>query len=259
MKKYIVGMVCLLVALSFVSPVFATSTASGNNYSTYSVEELEVLIAKLQKQLEEAKKGSQCFVSDKDLSLGDGDEDGLQGDVQRLQNFLREKGYFFAKKSTGYFGKITRTSLVNFQKSVGIAQTGEFDATTRAKAHSVYCKTTRVENKTKVKETVKTEEKKETKQEVKSVVSAISLSAQGTAVTWRADGYSKSGFKIVWSKNSGPTYPTREGDKYIYLSNPETNSVTLSAFNGEGAYSVRVCEYLGSMCGTYSNEVVVNL
>ena len=259
MKKYIVAMICLLVAVSFVSPVFATSTSSSSNYSAYSVDELEALIAKLQKQLEEMKKWSQCFVSDKDLSLGDGDEDGLSEDVRRLQDFLREKGYFFAKKSTGYFGKITRTALVNFQKGAGSAQTGEFDAATRAKTHSLYCKVARIENKTKNKEVIKYEEKKEAKQEVKSVVNSISLSAQANAVTWKTDGYSKSGFKIVWSKNSGPTYPTRDGDKYIYLGSPETNSVTLNAFSGSGTYYARVCEYLGGSCGTYSNEVTVSL
>lgn len=259
MKKYVVALLCLLVAVSFIAPAFATSTSGGSNYSAYSVDELEALISKLQKQLEEMKKGSQCFVSDKDLSLGDGDEDGLSEEVRRLQNFLREKGYFFAKKSTGYFGKITRTALVNFQKGTGIAQTGEFDATTRAKAHSLYCKTTRSENKTEKKEIIKSEEKKEVKQEVKSGVNSLSLSVQGNAITWKTDGYSKNGFKIVWSKTGGPTYPTREGDKYIYLSGPETNSVTLNAFDGAGTYYARVCEYLGGACGTYSNEVAVSL
>lgn len=92
--------------------------------------------------------------------------------------------------------------------------------------------------------------------EVKSITAG---SSGGSAVSWRVDGYSEMGFKIVWSKNSGPTYPTRDGDKYIYLSDPEARSTSLDAFDGEGSYYVRVCEYLGGSCGLYSNQIQVNL
>lgn len=106
--------------------------------------------------------------------------------------------------------------------------------------------------------------KEEIKDEVKKddtggPVSSITVSGTGSAVSWKVDGYSKSGFKIVWSKNSKPTYPTREGDKYIYLSDPSSRSTTLDAFSGSGTYYVRVCEYLGGACGIYSNQIEVGL
>lgn len=258
MKKYIAIFVLLFTA-SITYSAFANTTSNTNiakvavskDYSSYSIEELEALIVKLQKQVEELKKGAQCFVSDKNLSLGDGDQDDSQEDVRRLQEFLREKGYFTAKKSTGYFGKITRLSLLNFQREIGIAQTGELDTTTRVKIQNLRCKVTRVEDKQKVKELAK---------EIKTLaVSSILLFGNGKTVTWKTGGYSKNGFKVIWSKNSGPTYPTRDGDQYQYFSSPEANSTTLPAFAGSDEYYVRVCEYLGGVCGVYSNEVILNL
>ena len=78
-------------------------------------------------------------------------------------------------------------------------------------------------------------------------------------VGWSVSGYSEKGFKVVWSKTSGPTYPTRSTDSYKYHSSPSTNSSSLTAFDGDGTYYVRVCEYLGGACGVYSNEVEVAL
>ena len=96
-------------------------------------------------------------------------------------------------------------------------------------------------------------------EEAKSAVSKITLSGSDNLVSWKTDGYSKSGFKIVWSKNTAPTYPTRDGDKYIYLSDSSASSTKLEAFNGGGTYYVRVCEYLGGACGVYSNEITLTL
>lgn len=92
-----------------------------------------------------------------------------------------------------------------------------------------------------------------------SKVNSITLTGENASIKWTVDGSSASGFKVVWSKNSGPTYPCRSGDKYNYLSSPSATSDTLTAFDGSGAYHVRVCEYLGGKCGTYSNEITVNL
>lgn len=264
MKKRIVLVLCLLIAGSIIVPsltMAGTTVSSVKDYSTYSIAELEALIVKLQKQLEEMKKGSECFVADRDLSLGDGDQDGFQDDIRRLQDFLREKGHFSLQKSTGYFGKITRTSLMNFQRETGVAQSGEFDMATRTKIKTLRCaKAVRVENKVKNKEATMTEEKKkETAVKPQSTVSLITVSVAQNALSWKAEGYSKSGFKVVWSKNSGPTYPTRSGDKYVYFSDPNVNATTVHAFDGTGTYYARVCEYLGGSCGTYSNEVVINL
>jgi hypothetical protein len=81
----------------------------------------------------------------------------------------------------------------------------------------------------------------------------------GNNVSWTVDGYSKLGYKIVFSKNSDPTYPTRDGDKYIYISNPDEKNTSVDTFSGSGTYHVRVCEYLGEACGLYSNQIEINL
>jgi hypothetical protein len=80
-------------------------------------------------------------------------------------------------------------------------------------------------------------------------------------VGWKVVGFtSENGFKIVWSKASGPTYPTRSSDEYIYNSAESARSQGgLSAFDGAGYYYVRVCEYLGGKCGRYSNQIKIYL
>jgi hypothetical protein len=92
-----------------------------------------------------------------------------------------------------------------------------------------------------------------------SSVEYIELEGEGDEIEWDVKGFSSGGFKVVWSKNSNPEYPLREGDKYNYHSNPETHESKLDAFDGFGGYYVRVCEYLGGKCGVYSNEVYVVL
>lgn len=93
-----------------------------------------------------------------------------------------------------------------------------------------------------------------------STVTSITLSSSGEGgIVWSVNGYSPKGFKVVWSKNSDPTYPTRSGDKYHYYSDPNKRTDTLSIFDGEGIYYVRVCEYLGGKCGLYSNQIKVDL
>lgn len=101
----------------------------------------------------------------------------------------------------------------------------------------------------------------ESNYEISSNVSSISLKlgSESNKIEWSIDGYSKQGFKVVWSKNQGPTYPTRNGDKYHYYDNPSYKYDSLEAFSGAGAYYVRVCEYLGGKCGIYSNEIKINL
>jgi len=94
---------------------------------------------------------------------------------------------------------------------------------------------------------------------VEGPVKSITLSVDDTSATWSVDGYSANGFKVVWSKNSAPTYPTRDGDKYKYLADSGSTKASLDAFSGEGVYYVRVCEYLGGACGVYSNQVAVKL
>jgi peptidoglycan hydrolase-like protein with peptidoglycan-binding domain len=268
MKRHYIWAGMAFIAILFVLPMVVGANTEGNNapvitkdYSGYSIEQIEALIAKLQKQLEELKKGAQCFVTDADLSLGDGEDGNQKTEIKRLQEFLREKGFFKAG-STGYFGKLTRAALIAFQKNAGINASGEYDAATRSYVSTLRC---RAANLTTKKTEIKEEKKKEYIEEKKkesapiSQVKSITLSNNGAAVAWTVDGYSKSGFKVVWSKNTAPTYPTRDGDKYEYFDKPATNSASLYAFNGSGTYFVRVCEYLGGACGVYSNELSVVL
>lgn len=96
--------------------------------------------------------------------------------------------------------------------------------------------------------------------EVSQAVNSIALTSLGEGnISWKVNGYSKNGFKVVWSQNSGPTYPTRDGDQYHYYSEPDKTSDKVNNFSGEGKYYIRVCEYLGGKCGVYSNQVEVNL
>lgn len=239
----------------FVLPAFVSAESvnfNSNSYTNYSEEQLVSLIAKLQKQLEEVRKSSvACVVSSRDLSVGDGFEDDLRSDVKSLQGFLYEKG-FLSKKQDGLFGKNTKAALIAFQAANNLVQTGELNSETRNKIKSMTCRKSYSVDSSKI-------NKKENSDDNYSKVKSISLSANGSAVKWSADGYSKNGFKIVWSKNSNPTYPTREGDKYIYLSESNANTTNLDAFSGSGTYYVKVCEYLGGSCGVYSNQIQVSL
>ncbi|MBD3248184.1 hypothetical protein GF382_02750 [Candidatus Falkowbacteria bacterium] len=91
-------------------------------------------------------------------------------------------------------------------------------------------------------------------------VSSIKLYAgDNGAIEWETSGVSEKGFKVVWSKNEKPTYPTRKGDKYHYYSDKNKSSDAITAFDGDGKYYIRVCEYLGGKCGVYSNQVSVQL
>ncbi len=95
--------------------------------------------------------------------------------------------------------------------------------------------------------------------ETTSTLESITLKTDGNSISWETEGYSPKGFKVTWSKNENPTYPTREGDKYHYHASPDKNTDTLTCFNGEGTYYVRVCEYLGGKCGKYSNQIEIYL
>jgi len=99
-----------------------------------------------------------------------------------------------------------------------------------------------------------------TEQAPASTVKSISLSAgSDNRISWKTDGNSPKGFKIVWSLNPDPTYPLRSGDRYNYYAEASKSDDTLSAFSGNGVYYVRVCEYLGGKCGLYSNQVKMTL
>jgi len=239
-------------------PVLANNGGSSVEYSSYSIEQLEALIAKLQARLAELKTGSKCFISNADLSIGDGEGGDMTEDVRRLQTFLVEKG-FLKYKPTGYFGKMTRASMVAFQAQQGIAQSGAFDAASREKAHAMFCKGATLK-KAEKHEDKKKEEKKEDKKDVPtSSTRSINLTSSGNKVSWTVDGTAPQGFKVTWSKNAAPTYPPRDGDMAVYYSDPSASSAEIHAFSGAGTYYVRICEYIGGRCGTHSNQIEVQL
>jgi hypothetical protein len=78
------------------------------------------------------------------------------------------------------------------------------------------------------------------------------------SISWKVSGYSGRGFKVVYSLNSGPTYPTREGDSFQYYSDPSKRSAEIGGFSAGKTYHFRVCEYLGGKCGLYSNEITLS-
>jgi hypothetical protein len=82
-------------------------------------------------------------------------------------------------------------------------------------------------------------------------INNISNVGSGKAlVEWSASGSFPKGFKVVWS--SSTTTPVYPGNDYVYKSDPSTRSAYVTATAGK-KYYFRVCEYLGSGCGVYSN------
>ena len=92
--------------------------------------------------------------------------------------------------------------------------------------------------------------------DVSKITLKVEASGTSAKLSWSVEGYATSGFKVAWSKNSGPTYPPRDGDFWEYLSEPGTREYLISHDIEEGStYYFRVCEYKDGKCGTYSNEV----
>ena len=73
----------------------------------------------------------------KNLKEGDSNEE-----VVKLQEILKRYGYFEGLRPTGYFGSITKSSLIKFSKEIlGIKNpTGTLDDTTRQKLLKVIWK-----------------------------------------------------------------------------------------------------------------------
>ncbi len=218
----------------------------------------------VEEKISETKKVSSCPSSPFKYNLYFGTTDSTtEGEVTRLQKWLSTMPEIYPEGDvTGYFGPATERAIKKYQAKHGIVSSGSPDTTgygvlgpkTRGKVNSCI-------NGFSYKYEKNKEEKKKNNETASGNVEKITLQAdsENNKVTWETDGYSSKGFKVVWSKNSAPTYPTRSGDKYHYLSNPSSNSSSLNAFDGEGTYHVRVCEYLGGKCGIYSNEVTIEL
>ncbi|MBN1169160.1 FecR domain-containing protein [Candidatus Woesebacteria bacterium] len=94
--------------------------------------------------------------------------------------------------------------------------------------------------------------------EISSQVDSITLtttkiSDEKAKLTWSVSGTVPNGFKVVWSKSTGPTYPTRDGDWAQWL-NGDSREYEIGALQAGNTYHFRICEYLSGKCGTYSNE-----
>ncbi len=69
-------------------------------------------------------------------------------------------------------------------------------------------------------------------------------------INWDASGYLPSGFKIAYSEtNPNPIYP---GDSAVYIDNSATRSAVVEGVPTH-TYYYRICQYLGGICGSYSN------
>jgi hypothetical protein len=91
-------------------------------------------------------------------------------------------------------------------------------------------------------------------------LSSIEISAKivdntTAEVDWEVKNFTaEKGFKVLMSSTPNPVYP---GSAYHYLSDPMANSDKWYDLFQGGTYYFRVCEYLGSTCGIYSNTVAL--
>ncbi|MFA6476264.1 MAG: peptidoglycan-binding domain-containing protein [Candidatus Paceibacterota bacterium] len=116
MKKYLFGIVLVL------SLVIAPLTTSA-----VTIAELQNQIAALMAQLAALQNNRSVCQFTHDLSLGDGDNDGLSGEVTALQRILISGGYLRVAKPTGWFGKMTMNAVKQWQNAnakVGRAVSG---------------------------------------------------------------------------------------------------------------------------------------
>lgn len=73
----------------------------------------------------------------------------------------------------------------------------------------------------------------------------IELDLDGRRLVFMPFGDFPMGYKVVWSQNPDPVYPTRPGDLAVFRSPFDKREVWLEPFSGAGEYYVRVFEYLG--------------
>lgn len=91
----------------------------------------------------------------------------------------------------------------------------------------------------------------------KSLVEKIELYRMDDKLIWEVKGYSPLGFKVLWSLNPQPEYPTKSGENAYYISDPYNLEFPLSEIIGSGNYYIRIGEYLDGTIGVYSNQIQV--
>ncbi len=82
---------------------------------------------------------------------------------------------------------------------------------------------------------------------------------EGTSVSWVVKGIAEQGVRLVWSLQSAPTYPEREGDQSRFYNVQTSSSGVFDAFAGDGIYFIRLCEVSGAGCRAYSNELTIQV
>ncbi|MFA6254217.1 MAG: peptidoglycan-binding domain-containing protein [Candidatus Paceibacterota bacterium] len=120
MKKY---PFLLLLALLIVSPLAGRGA---------TLDQLQAQLTKLKAQIAilQNRPTADCPF-DQNLSLGNGDGDGLSSDVVLVQKFLRASGYLDIAGPTGYFGRLTMGALKHWQRDNNLSASGIFGASER--------------------------------------------------------------------------------------------------------------------------------
>jgi|GEM_PF-2720602 peptidoglycan hydrolase-like protein with peptidoglycan-binding domain len=131
MKKYLFIVLMLTLVLT---PVLSQATTNGG---ASTVAELQALIVKLQAQIkvlqqqQSQQKVAFCAFSN-DLSLGDGEGDGLATEISALHKVLIAGRFLNIPKPTGWYGKLTLAAVKNWQIKNGLPATGVIGAKERA-------------------------------------------------------------------------------------------------------------------------------
>jgi len=90
---------------------------------------------------------------------------------------------------------------------------------------------------------------------IKTITLTGQKNSDGTLkLSWTPDGLGESGFKIIWSETPTKPYP---GDKKT--STPLfAYEKTIGPIKSGSTWYFRVCEWMGTTCGVYSNELPVS-
>lgn len=97
-----------------------------------------------------------------------------------------------------------------------------------------------------------------------TITTSVTINLEHTSdlnVSWQINTPSPNGYKLIWSPNSMPEYPPRNGDdnaKYYSNSNTSSALIDYEAKQYEKIF-VRVCNYTGGVCGTYSNQISIDI
>lgn len=75
---------------------------------------------------------AECIKINKNLTIGDGEDDITNIEVKKLQSFLTNNNYLSAG-ITGFFGNLTKKAVIKFQRANKISPTGFIGLTSRNK------------------------------------------------------------------------------------------------------------------------------